>query len=394
MAPDLLWLRSKANVIFGQDIDLNGDGRPELITVRSNTGDIYDLVVYENKPTAPAITSFIPTSGLVGTVVTITGSRFGTTANLNTVSFNGGVPAQITNATATSLTVIVPDDATTGPITITANDQTSTSVMEFTVTRMEQSITFTMPSSIKIDQEPFNLTATASSGLDVAYTSSNPNVATVTDNIVTLVGNGVTTITASQAGNIYYAPAEAVSHTLTVEKLEQTILFNTLPQQKVGDKPLALTATASSGLPVAYTSSDDAVATISDNHINIIAAGKTTITALQPGNAWFAEALPVEQRLTVQKPDVITGTEPAFATNNLVVPNPVSTWAVISLKNIGRASAVSIRILDSNGRLVATRKFDYGEEYKLDMSAWTNGLYSIEVRSNTATYSARFAVMH
>src|SRR5205814_2371390 len=58
--------------------------------------------------------------------------------------------------------------------------------------------------------------ATASSGLTVAYASSNTAVATIVSNQVHIVAPGVTTITASQAGNATYNAAPDVTQTLTI----------------------------------------------------------------------------------------------------------------------------------------------------------------------------------
>lgn len=66
---------------------------------------------------AQTITSFSPTSGLVGTTVTITGTGFNTTASQNTVMFNN-VLATVTSSTSTVLTVIVPNGATTGEVSV------------------------------------------------------------------------------------------------------------------------------------------------------------------------------------------------------------------------------------------------------------------------------------
>jgi hypothetical protein len=63
----------------------------------------------------------------------------------------------------------------------------------------------------------FNLTATASSGLTVTYASSNTNVATVLGSLVTIVGEGNTTITASQTGDSNWNSATSVTQTLTVQ---------------------------------------------------------------------------------------------------------------------------------------------------------------------------------
>ena len=63
------------------------------------------------------ITSFSPTSGVIGTTVTITGTNFNTTPAQNTVFF-GATKAAVTAATATSLTVTVPSGATYQPVTV------------------------------------------------------------------------------------------------------------------------------------------------------------------------------------------------------------------------------------------------------------------------------------
>ncbi|MGZ3864278.1 MAG: FG-GAP-like repeat-containing protein [Bacteroidia bacterium] len=59
----------------------------------------------------PTITSFTPVSGPIGTSVTITGTNFNTTAANNSVYF-GATKATVSAATASSLTVTVPSEAT------------------------------------------------------------------------------------------------------------------------------------------------------------------------------------------------------------------------------------------------------------------------------------------
>ncbi|MDW8217865.1 MAG: FG-GAP-like repeat-containing protein, partial [Acidobacteriota bacterium] len=77
-----------------------------------------------------SITSFTPTSGSVGTVVTITGTNF---ANVTRVTFNG-VSATFTVNSPTQITATVPTGATTGPIAVTTPDgTTATSQTPFVV---------------------------------------------------------------------------------------------------------------------------------------------------------------------------------------------------------------------------------------------------------------------
>ena len=78
-----------------------------------------------------------------------------------------------------------------------------------------QSITFASIPSKSVG-DSFTLAATASSGLPVTiYSSSNPSVATVAGNVVTIVGVGSAEITASQAGNSSFAPASDARQSVT-----------------------------------------------------------------------------------------------------------------------------------------------------------------------------------
>ncbi len=65
----------------------------------------------------PSITSFAPTSGPIGSTVTITGTNFNTTAANNVVYF-GPVKATVSAATATTLTVTVPVGTNYQPISV------------------------------------------------------------------------------------------------------------------------------------------------------------------------------------------------------------------------------------------------------------------------------------
>jgi len=79
---------------------------------------------------APTVTIFTPTSGPVGTSVTLTGTNFtGATA----VAFNGTAAMAFTVGSATQITVTVPAGATTGTIAVTTPAGTGASAANFTV---------------------------------------------------------------------------------------------------------------------------------------------------------------------------------------------------------------------------------------------------------------------
>ncbi|HKP94123.1 MAG TPA: FlgD immunoglobulin-like domain containing protein [Fibrobacteria bacterium] len=170
-----------------------------------------------------------------------------------------------------------------------------------TVSKGSQTITFDTLAAKTIGDPAFSLGATASSGLSVSYASSNTSVATISGSTITIVGIGTSNITASQAGDGNYDAAADVARSLTVSKLAQTITFNAPSAKTCGDTAFTLGATASSGLPVSYASSDTTVARISGSTVTVIAAGSADITASQAGNATYSSATDVVRTLTVNK---------------------------------------------------------------------------------------------
>jgi hypothetical protein len=178
----------------------------------------------------------------------------------------------------------------------------------FGVGHAKQSITFD-----QIPTEPagmsFPIYASASSGLPVTLTSITPSVCTISDSSVTLIAYGQCAIEAWQdgvnsAGNIEYFPAFA-SQQFGVAHAHQNITFPSI-QNQPARVTLTLTAAASSGLPVTYTSNTPTVCTISGATASLISAGKCSITATQPGlnaagNSEYFPAAPVTESFTVAR---------------------------------------------------------------------------------------------
>ncbi|MDQ6846610.1 MAG: hypothetical protein M3019_03380 [Candidatus Dormibacteraeota bacterium] len=81
------------------------------------TGAIATFQAGGSPPPAPTISNFSPSTGPVGTTVTINGANF-TGA---TVKFYNGITALNPTVTATQITANVPSGATTGPITVTTS---------------------------------------------------------------------------------------------------------------------------------------------------------------------------------------------------------------------------------------------------------------------------------
>ena len=247
--------------------------------------------------TAPTISNQIYGSLPFGITLPTNSSGLPVTARV----VSGPATLNGTNLTITGLgTVTLAYDAV-GNAVYGSNSVTNTfTVGNCPTNRKSQTITFGTIAARIYGGTPFTLGATASSSLPVTYVSSNTNVASFSGSTLTIRGAGTSLITAYQPGNGTWNPAPPVSQTLIVNKSGQTITFSALPKKPYGSAPLTLTARASSGLPISYSSSDSTVASLSTNGSNTIltaaGAGTATITATQPGNANFLSksfALPI-----------------------------------------------------------------------------------------------------
>ena len=94
-------------------------------------------------------------------------------------------------------------------------------------------------------------------------------------------------------------------------RLPQTITFPIIGDQTFGAPDFALTATASSGLPVSYSAGPSSVCTVSGSTLHLVAAGSCTVFASQDGNAQYLPASAVARSFNVQ-----TGTVTVTATGS------------------------------------------------------------------------------
>lgn len=78
----------------------------------------------------PTVGGFTPTSGPVGTVVTITGTGF---TGVTTVRFGSTAAAAFTAISDTQITATIPAGASTGKITVVTPGGSDTSMGKFTV---------------------------------------------------------------------------------------------------------------------------------------------------------------------------------------------------------------------------------------------------------------------
>jgi photosystem II stability/assembly factor-like uncharacterized protein len=89
-----------------------------------------DLYNSSSSPNTPSITSFTPSSGDVGTSVTIQGVNF---TGASAVKFNGVSATTFNVASANQITATVPSGASTGKISITTSNGTGSSAINFSI---------------------------------------------------------------------------------------------------------------------------------------------------------------------------------------------------------------------------------------------------------------------
>jgi hypothetical protein len=185
-----------------------------------------------NQGTPSAVQSiFVTGSNLQGDVTIAaplgfevsSGSGFGTTATLTPTA------GTLTNAlveiriAASAAVGFVTGDVTISSLNVA--NQTIAGLLGIVnaSTLTSQTISFTLASPVTYGVSPITLSATATSGLPVTFSSSNTSIATVSGNTLTIVGAGSVIITADQAGDATYGAAASVTQTLVVTPIALTV---------------------------------------------------------------------------------------------------------------------------------------------------------------------------
>lgn len=109
-------------------------------------------------------------------------------------------------------------------------------------------------------------------------------------------------IKANYPGDTIYPYVTSAGIDLVVKKASQTITFLQIasPVIDVSGAPIALTATASSGLPSTYSVTGPA--SVSGSTLTILGFGAVAITAYQNGNAEYDPAKPITRTIVIEPP--------------------------------------------------------------------------------------------
>ena len=294
---------------FGSVVNAPGGGRLDL------TDSTYGPVTASASATLTASTS---------TVVTLTrplpyaydGSAFGATAVVTGPGQPGPSPNPAVNYLGTLSTGVAYGPTSTAPVgagSYTASATfpggggygPSSGSVSYSVAKAAQTITFAgLPDRLLGDPD-FAISASASSGLAVAFTVSG-QCTLVTGPKIHLTAVGACAVTAKQAGNANYNAAPDVARSFAIRK-PQTITFtSTAPSAAVYGDTYTPTATATSGLAVTFGASG--ACSFSGGKVKMDQLpGTCTVTANQAGNSTWAPAPQKTQVFTVGKKTATLG---------------------------------------------------------------------------------------
>ena len=277
-------------------------------------------------------------------------------ATFKTVSWSSSDPklAEVYNGTVKTIKE--------GAVTITATASGISAICEITINRVPilvSSITLDKTeTTIEIgDTETLVATVNPADADDptVTWTSSNWAVASVSEGVVTAIGEGTAIITA-KAGDKTATCTVTVPHKyIPLENLGMNKTETTIRVGGTEILQLILTPQNADYDNLTWTSSDESVATVSEGVVTALAVGTTTITATASGKSAncvvtvIPIAKPVESvKLNKNATTIeVGGTEILTATIfPLDSDDPTLTWTssdetVVTVNQNGRIAAVS-----------------------------------------------------
>ena len=138
-------------------------------------------------------------------------------------------------------------------------------------------------------------------GVYILPQATTPTVCIAAGFYVQIVGGGTCTLTYQSEANTSYLASDLYKVSFEVSRDPQTITFTPPTTVDIAGKTLALTATASSGGAITYSTTSVESCSVAGATLNLLMAGNCVITATQGGSSTLA---PVSTTATI----MLTGT--------------------------------------------------------------------------------------
>ena len=242
--------------------------------------------------------------------------------------------------------------------------------------QLGQTITFNSLSSKTYGDANFDLSATASSGLGITFSSTNTSVATISGNSVTIVGAGSANIIATQPGDVNY---------MSVSKSQLLIVNSkllTISGVTAANKPYdgTTTATLSGGVLNGIINADDVTLISGTGNFDEASVGvDKTVTAngfALSGTAAFKYSL-AGQPVGLKANIIDLGTKTVNQTFDAVSVFPTITFDKVQLKF---NNAKAVELIGVTGQILKSENVENRNETFMSLSTYPHGIYLIKVK--------------
>jgi hypothetical protein len=241
--------------------------------------------------------------------------------------------------------------------------------MQTLTVKTAQSISFPVVVTKTWGDPAFALSATATSGLAVVFSSTSDKVSIV-GSTATLLKAGSVTVFADQPGNTTFAPAPRTSQTFCIN-----------PAQ-----PVVSVSDADPSTPVLTSSSPSGNQWFKDGQ-PISNATQSTLTVHDAGTYSVVVTIDnCQSQPSAERTFIVTGIEdPAGSVN--VYPNPMHDQLVVDAEALSSGSPVKLNLYDAVGRVV--HQDDGHGKFVIDVTALKAGLYVLKVSNGKQTITKK-----
>ena len=387
-SPVTLTVNKIATTVALSNLSVTYDGSPHAATVATTpSSGVTFSVTYNGSATAPTAAGSYPVVvTLTDSEHQISGSATGTLAiapaaaivalsNLS-VTYDGSPHAATVVTTPASLsTSVTYGGSTTAPTapgsyavvaTVTDPNYTGTASGTLAIAKLAQTLTFTQPADHFANDAPFTLTASATSGLPVAFAiTSGSASATMSGSTLTLTGvTGAVTVRATQPGDAIYNAATLVDRTFNTTTPSVTITTQPAPLSVTAGQSASFSISATGPGPITYQWRKDGVAlpgattttlaltavTANDagnydalitNPVGTLTSTTATLTVARLPQTLTFDPLPA--KLTINPPFALNATASSGLAVTFSIVSGPATLNVSTLSFTGTAGTITVR---------------------------------------------------
>ena len=343
-------------------------------TAATNLTRVYDNVA----PTVTITSSSTDPTNVSPIPVTITFSESVIGFDVNDISMTNGTAGTFAGSGATYTANITPTGTGVVTVSVAANKATDAAINNNAASNIlsrtyqtggavNQTITFDAIANKSLGDGPFNLSATASSGLAVSFSSASDKI-TISGTLVTLAKAGSVTVSANQAGNASFNVAPSVDRIFCISPAKPSIAMS-------GADTETVVLTSSSAVGNQWFKEGSAISGATAGTLNITAAGVYSVQVT-------IESCPSAK--SNDFPVVVTGLE--MIASSKLYPNPASEQIIITIPG---GNGGKIQLADLRGVHVFALESQKAQE-EINVQTFSAGIYFVTITTSKGVFRTRF----